>query len=941
MDKDNRNSSFTRVVPLNRRTFGKINLGALISVIFFGSLVYGCLNPLQFVPSEDIGLVGGGTTSPSTGKLDPTYPPLASLAATPYEGALGLEWTWPQDAGPGDSVEFAYAPEGTELPAARAVRTSARVVAGEPLGDTFTLVYPQTATVINNLTPSLRYAVRGQVKYAGDHYSIGLDKIAITLNISITIDPSGPSTISAVHLDDFKMPAKYAEVQYVVISQDAGVYAIITWDPNSFITENTWDQDRGGRFGNITYAPLTAPAARVELFVFHTDAWAFADNVTVIHNGAVSTAGKESPTSPSRVFNFTGQNTGSSMEFYVKADGGSDYNPGTLTKPMLTLNGALQRVAAEKANGNNAEIVLTVQGDIGDWYERHSVANSGALISLLNLKVQIVGTGNAVIQARGNSGTGPNGLDVPFGIFKITNSTVLMKNIEIKGGNAPYQGGGIAISSGGSLILDHVNLHDNRVNDGAGGGISALDTTLTLIDSSVHDNEVSTRASGGGIRTVNSTVSVERSTIADNVGYGGTPGGLGGGGIYVQGGSLALRAGAIVENNTYYASTGTTMSDWSGGGIKASGTTVTMAPGVEVRYNTADKTHGGGIALTNSTLTMNGGRIHGNHVVNTRAIQLNAGGGGVYVGTNSTFTMNGGEIGGGQFAQPILRVVHEEGHYWWGDVTTDTNIYGMINHLTPPQANTADVNGAGVFVEGTNGGLYPSGTFTMTGGTISLNEAIPLVFGGENFQTLQLRYTTRGGGIFVQEGGHLTMNKNTGSVVVTENIATYGGGIYTKAAVDIERTFWGGESTPTGSGPTLFATVRIINNYALGGGENDPWTDYVTSGGGGHNVHVWYEESRDGSGIDDPRYNVYGNGTLADHNHYKLGYPVDPRDDRYGDPLYAGYYDTPSAQPYYYDAVIAPNYFPLYPYYWINDEMSAINRGGADHFFEADNLPFE
>jgi predicted outer membrane repeat protein len=821
-------------------------------------LMTACINPIGFYANhkETLEAVGGSGDLP---ERDPVYPPLTSLSSTSYEGALGLEWTWPQEARAGDEVVFDYAPEETDLPSARSA--SARAVGGDPAGGTFTLQYPQTATVINDLTPNKRYAVRGQIKY-GDIYSVGIDKITITLNLSITIEPSGPSIISAVYLNDLVTPKKYEKAQYVVVAQDPGVYAVVTWDDASWISENMWDQARSDRYANIVYAPRSTPRANIELFVFHTDAWAFANSVTVYHNGSSGTATVSGASTPaSRVFTFTGQDTGDTSNFYVSRDSGNDNNPGTVALPMYTLNGALQRIKAEKTRGSTQEVTITIDGEVGDYYQHHSDTSTGSLVSIHDLTVKIkakVGT-LAVIEPDGDIGTAVR-------VLNITGSSIVeLTGIEIADGKAE-NGAGISIT-GGRLDLNRSNIRDNEATNS-------------------------------------------------------------GGGIYVSGGAtLNLKSGAIVERNS---------AGGGGGGIYVdTASVVVMSAGSEIRYNTASGSSGGGVSLNAGTLTMEnnsgGGRIHGNHVINTRAIQLQAGGGGVYVGMNSTFTMNAGEIGGGQFAQPILSTIHATVDYGWGPITTDTNIYGMMNHVTPPQANTADVNGGGVFVEG-------SGIFTMTGGTISLNEAIPLVFGGENEQTLQLQYTTRGGGIFVQDGGHLTINKSTGSVVITENISTYGGGIYTKAAVDIERTFWE-SNAPTGATPNLFGTVRIINNYALGGGEKDPWGDYVTSGGGGYNIHVWYEGTRD-EGITDPIFNNYLDSDLAYTNNYKLGYPVDPHDvDRIDEPFYAGYYDSPDYPQSYYDSG-SGGYIEVYPYYWIDDAMSAMNRGGSS-YFEASELPYE
>jgi hypothetical protein len=895
MDKTNRNSSSTHVVFSSlRKKFDEIKLGGLAAVVLFSTVAFGCLNPLQFVPTGEDTAVRG--VSPSVGSAA-AYPPLAALAVTPYEAAVGLNWNWPQEAGPGDKAVFDYAPNTTPITGRSIVGNPG----GNPFSDPVVIEYPQTAIVITNLAAGAEYVVKGYVKYdtADGRYSVENEK-RIRVEAIVTINPTA---ITGVDFRDLVRPASYTEPDYIIIAKNnPGVYAEVHWT-DGITNENVWDIGRvnpdasDGRFARIIYAPRAIPKATITLHTFNSSV-ELADTVTVL---GFDTYGIAATQTGNYTFDYVWPTTGSTTQFYVKASGGSDYNPGTSGSPMYTLNGAVRRAALERASGYFGSIAITVDGGVGDYYEHHSAPYSGVFVDIANLILQIRGVNNAVVRANSDTGIGKG----EFRMFNIIDSQVGFQDIEI---------------TGGKLTVDPDN--DPTTDLGGAGiyvaGSSAINgSTLTLTNVYLHGNIVQNASGGGGIMASSKAtlVTITDSIISDNT----TKNGLGGGGILARGiAKLTLGSGAVIENNTAFGRTdGRIPETTSGGGIKATnGSTIEMEPGSIVRGNIADRTHGGGIALYGrldpnilTHMVMNGGRIYANQVVNTRPVSLNMGGGGLYIGDGAYADMWDGIIG--------------------GDTTGYINIFdGAFTTLYPPEGNVADVNGGGVFID--------TGTprLNMEGGEISYNSARPskLYIG---YDDGALTYSSRGGGVFVNDIDYhddipLTPNQRpvfaldaytrfrmTGSnraAIITYNFAGYGGGIYTKAVIDVKQTYYNNSV-----GHLDYAMVKVIENFAL---TSEPPVAAVTTIQSVHsyNLYVWYHSS-------DPYYIAMGTT-----NPYKFGdwYEYEQRW-RAWDSFASEFY---AARHFVDDALEFPNLFPNFiprPY---ND-----NRGGYSMPVKAGSWP--
>lgn len=228
--------------------------------------------------------------------------------------------------------------------------------------------------------------------------------------------------------------------------------------------------------------------------------------------------------------------------------------------------------------------------------------------------------------------------------------------------------------------------------------------TFNMYGSSIDGNETKL---GGGVYLKSGTFNMHGGSVSNNTvkDYGKNSYSQGGG-VYINDGTFNMTGGTI-SNNT---ATRTTASSFSssgcgrGGGIYMKNGTFELSGGT-IKDNTGEQC-GGGIYLDRGTVNMTGGTVTGNRT-EYKTGSGGGNGGGLYMAYGSFFNLSNGTI-----------------------------------------SNNRAIDGMG-------GGIYENGgTCTITGGTISGNEA------------------NNGGGIDVC--GSLTMSSGS----ITGNKAKYGGGIY-------------------------------------------------------------------------------------------------------------------------------------------------------------------
>jgi len=284
------------------------------------------------------------------------------------------------------------------------------------------------------------------------------------------------------------------------------------------------------------------------------------------------------------------------------------------------------------------------------------------------------------------------------------------------------------------------------------------------------------------------------------------------GGVGVGVGALTMYDGAVITNNRNVA---------GGGVLVAGGGTFTMNGG-EISNNIAQGGgHGGGVGVSNNgEFTMNDGIISGNTADGW-------GGAGVGMvshsaGSNLTFTMNGGYIidndawsdnpssgGGGvlmhgEFTMTGGTISNNNAANEGGGVRVVGGAFEMNGGTI--SNNTANIRGGGVLYWGFDS------AFEMSGGTISNNTA-----------------DTYGGGVYVgtsftMTGGTITDNEATGRI--PGNLISRGGGVnvrdgatFTMSGGEItdNDAVWGGGVYAAGN-VTMSGTAAISDNDASTGG---------------------------------------------------------------------------------------------------------------------------
>ncbi len=200
----------------------------------------------------------------------------------------------------------------------------------------------------------------------------------------------------------------------------------------------------------------------------------------------------------------------------------------------------------------------------------------------------------------------------------ISQGTGTNGNVDLGGGPAPAITGG-GIFNQGSLTITSCSITGNSLQVGTavqshiGAGVANISGTLSVVNSTLSNNEVfsdftgGSGATGGGIYNYNGTASIVGSSISGNrtiVVPGLSPtGGAQGGGVYNYLGVLNLTNTTISGNSAVEAPTGAVGSLANGGGVMnvfgtINSTNSTVAANFVQGLSGTDNTHGGGVENT-------------------------------------------------------------------------------------------------------------------------------------------------------------------------------------------------------------------------------------------------------------------------------------------------------------------------------------------------------
>ncbi|MBD5410457.1 MAG: hypothetical protein HDR53_05190, partial [Treponema sp.] len=539
-----------------------------------------------------------------------------------------------------------------------------------------------------------------------------------------------------------------------------------------------------------------------------------------------------------------------------------DEHTGSFLSPLATIQKAIDKIIA--INDGTSAYTICVDGTLTATDTTYiGMADFSALAKNLTLTIKTL-SGTATLDANQNSRV--IYAKPASGILNLT-----LENIAIMGGNASNgSGGGIYFySAGGTLkISDGTTISGNEARLYGGGvyvdGTASMFTMNggTISDCTATDQGGGVYIKSGGIFEMLGTAKITGCKTTS------TYNGKGGGGVYVENGTFTMNGGTISECTAekqgcgvYISSTGkfemsgtakitgckttsTSSSTAGGGGIYNLGA-LTMTGGTISDCISA--TDGGGVYVTGSasTFTMNGGTISGNTAT--------ANGGGVYV-EEGTFTMSGGTIsdctatleGGGVFIN-----------------SSDT--FKMSGTAKITGCKTTSTSGSG----GNGGGVFvSSGTFTMSGGTISGNTASK--YGGGVYiysGTLTMSGGTIsdntaksiGGGVYIASSGTFNLTDGTigGTASAEANTAQYGGGVYVYTGnFTMEGgTVSGNTATNNGGGVYVSSGTFTMKSGAISG-------NTTTNNGGG--VYVYDSNfTMEGGEITDNMASANGGGVYA------------------------------------------------------------------------------
>jgi hypothetical protein len=224
-------------------------------------------------------------------------------------------------------------------------------------------------------------------------------------------------------------------------------------------------------------------------------------------------------------------------------------------------------------------------------------ANFGVVVSGDTLGDDTLRAGSFVTDAQATAAAG-SFADNTNGVFVFAggdSQEVTISGLTITGGDSTTRGGGLQVANFAQLSVSKTTVAGNRAAV-SGGGIQSDSGSLTIDQSSIGDNLANTpdsfiNASGGGIAAVNSDVVITSSTISGNVSFGEISEG---GGVHVDDSSFALTNSTVSGNFAGSPFSNTT----AGGGLFLNSQSVSIVNST-ITENTAE--FGGGVANNSSS----------------------------------------------------------------------------------------------------------------------------------------------------------------------------------------------------------------------------------------------------------------------------------------------------------------------------------------------------
>ena len=576
------------------------------------------------------------------------------------------------------------------------------------------------------------------------------DKWLIYYKTDIEISPSSAAKTYTAQLSD-EAELRSNEVECSTVKRKVGLIDLVVTNPSSYIPQS-------GETGQAAYpyrircdedgATLKATCNTPGVTISYT--------VYDITSGMEAKKSEGSGASPLTGIRLIASGTVGNIKTYkvvlkATAPGFTEYTPDVLyytltrvggtTIDASTLNENEKWKELKKAVANAAaDDIITIKGEIkATNVGTLPNANWGKITIDKNLTIRGKNGKDIDILNANTDGTGKT-----HRIFEVQNgATLILSGLTLKGGTAPTgaNGGGIFVVGGSKVELSNCTIEGCKAGTGGNGGAIGSQGTVTITGSTLTGNSATN-----------------------------------GGAVYVSGSGtkFTMHSGAISGNTVQSAGQKT-----SGGGVFVSlGTTFTMKGGT-ISDNTAttkgtsvgSKAMGGGVCVSGSgskfIMEGNSPKITDNEVKKAGSgTDLLTIGGGVCVCDGAIFEMKAGSIENNKALEG------------------DKQYFGHT--------------GGGVCVGDSAAGSTSGATFTMTGGTISDNEA---GYGGGVAVTSNSSFKMSGDDSKISENKASYQDKNppykklgsgggvsvlygtldmTGGVI-NGNEAGYGGGIHGNA----------------------------------------------------------------------------------------------------------------------------------------------------------------
>ena len=418
-------------------------------------------------------------------------------------------------------------------------------------------------------------------------------------------------------------------------------------------------------------------------------------------------------------------------------------------------------------------------------------------------------------------------------------------------------------ASGGSIYNNGVS--NGTVNAGYGGGIFIThDFTTTSYNSvcevkiqgttSIYANQCT--GNGGAIWLKNADFSMTGGTIGGSEANANKAGSNGGGffitGDYskvtVSGGSITYNTATNNGGGFYVAQTGTDGTSITGsakvtnnkaknggGAFINDGTLTVNGSNVEIKSNEATAGNGGGIFANGGTVTLTAGTLSNNVATGSGTTGL---GGGIY--SKGALTIKGATIGG--TATSAKNTAYDgAGVYVAGGTVSHTSGSVRYNEASHhgggiySTAGTVTINGANALIADNQatyqgGGIWAGGTVQLTKGKIQGNKTTNASSG-------------KGGGVYVNSGGSVTVGQTTIGDSGAANTSLDGGGIYAAGPVTLNTGAVIQCNTASNDGGGVYVSDATFTMTAgtIGGSSatyGNKATDGSTGGGNGGGVYI-------------------------------------------------------------------------------------------------------